>query len=524
MFNVGSLLSQVNSSSKNVDGNKTAVIFKDKKFTYYQLNSLSNRLANKFLELGIQKGDRIAALLYNCAEYWEVYFACAKIGAILVPLNFRLAPPELEFALKDSDPRILVFGEPFRKMVRELEPRLSGVKYYFRLLGAGETTDLFTEDLQHLDYERLYEAKENEPEAEINLEDDLFIMYTSGTTGRPKGAVWTHSNSLWFSVSQIISLSFKAEDITLLSGPMYHVGSLQDMSMPTFHMVGTCVLLPSRGANSLTVLQLMEHERVTKALLFPIMLYDILALRNLNEYDLSSLKTVFTGGEPVPIASIRRFQEQFPKVDLVQLYGLTEGGGIATGCLPEYAVEKAGSAGKPLLNVDLKISDDAGNSLEPGQIAEVLVKSPAVSKGYWRRPDANAEIFVKGWCRTGDLGRLDKDGFLYLEGRKKDMIISGAENIYPAEIENVLFQHPKIHDAAVIGVPDARWGEAVVAVIVTKPGESISPTEVIEHCKGNLAGYKKPRHVVFIDSLPRTPSQKVQKYILRDRFKNLGES
>jgi fatty-acyl-CoA synthase len=252
------------------------------------------------------------------------------------------------------------------------------------------------------------------------------------------------------------------------------------------------------------------------------MLYDILALPDLDRYDLSCLKMVITGGEPVPVATIRRFQERLPGADLVQVYGLTEGSAIATACLPEYAVSKAGSAGKPILNVDVRIVDDEGRTLGPGETGEILTGGPAVSKGYWRRPDANAVTFVDGWCHTGDLGRLDDDGFLYIEGRKKDMIISGAENIYPAEIESVLFQHPKIHEAAVIGIPDPRWGEAVVAVVVQKPGETLTEEEVVEHCKANLASFKKPRHVVFTDALPRTPSQKVQKFLLREEYQKLA--
>jgi len=522
MFNVSHVLSRITSYSKPIDGNKTALIFRDKRQTYGELHVSSNRLANKFLEFGIKKGDRIACLLYNCAEYWEIYFACAKIGAVLVPLNFRLAPPELEFAINDSGPRIVLFGETFRDTITGLEKGLVSPEYYVCLPDEGEALDGFKEDSHHLLFKRLYEAGEDEPVIDVGLEDDLFIMYTSGTTGRPKGAQWTHSNSMWFSASQIITLGFQPDDITLLSGPMYHVGSLQDMSMPTYHMGGTCLLLPSLGFKPDGVLQLMVKERVTKALLFPVMIFDILALPNLEEYDLSALKIIFTGGEPVPLASIRRFQERLPRVGLVQLYGLTEGGGIATACLTDYAAQKAGSAGKPLANFELKILDDDGHILGPGQIGEVLVKGAAVSSGYWKRPEANAETFVQGWCRTGDLGRFDEDGFLFLEGRKKDMIISGAENIYPAEIENVLFQNPKIHEAVVIGIPDPRWGEAVTAVVVTKPGQTMTEEEVIEHCKKNLASYKKPRHVAFIDALPRTPSQKVQKFILRDRFRDLG--
>lgn len=442
---------------------------------------------------------------------------------MLVPLNFRLAAEELEFAITDSDPKVLIFGESFQSVVYELEKSLSSVRYFIRLVSEEEDREGSSEDSHYLEYDRLLQGDEKEPKSEVRAEGDLFIMYTSGTTGRPKGSVWTHGNALWFSMSQIITLGFTAEDITLLTGPLYHVVSLQDMSLPTFHMGGTCILLQSRGFNAQTVFQLIAAERATKTLLFPVMLYDILSLPDLENYDLATLKLVVTGGEPVPVATIRSFQERFPGTDLVQVYGLTEGTGIATACLPQYAMGKAGSAGKPMLNVDIRIVDDKGSRLETGETGEILTKSPVVSKGYWRRPEANAETFVDGWCHTGDLGRLDDDGFLYIEGRKKDMIISGAENIYPAEIERVLFQHPKIHEAAVIGVPGPRWGEAVMAVVVKRSGESLTGEEVIAFCKERLAGYKKPRYVAFVGSLPRTPSQKVQKFVLREQYKDMAE-
>lgn len=524
MFNIGYLLSRVTSSAHSIDANKIALVFRNNRLTYMELNNHSNRIANKLIELGIKKGDRVAALLYNCAEYWEIYFAVAKIGAVLVPLNFRLAAPELEFAISDSTPQLLIFGESFRKTIQGIESQLPSVKYYALLSDEAREVLPYTRDSSHFPYNLLYKASDNEPKGEaVGLDDDLFIMYTSGTTGRPKGAVWTHGNSLWFSVSQIVAFGLQENDVTFLSGPMYHVGSLQDMSMPTFHMGGTCVMLDSGGFNAQRVLNILADEKVTKALLFPVMLYDILASQDLGNYDLDNLKQVLTGGESVPLSTIHRFQEKLPAIDLVQLYGLTEGTAIATACLSEYAVSKAGSIGKPLLNVDVKVIDEKGDSLGAGQVGEILVKSPVVSKGYWQRPEANVETFVDGWCHTGDLGRFDEDGFLYIEGRKKDMIISGAENIYPAEIENVLFQHPKIHEAAVIGVPDPRWGEAVMAAIVLRPGETMTEAEVIEYCKENLASYKKPRYVAFVDTLPRTPSQKVQKFILRECYKHMGE-
>jgi fatty-acyl-CoA synthase len=523
MNNVGELISRVHSQAKPIDRDRTALIFKDQRMTYWELNLRTNKVANSLAELGVKKGDRVACLLYNCVEYWEIFFACAKLGAILVPLNFRLAAPELEFAINDSDPKVLIFGDSFKETVRGLVKKIAGVKYYIGLAADDATLENFDKDPHNRNYKDLLNGDDGEPGVNVGFEDDLFVMYTSGTTGRPKGAIWTHGNALWFSVSQIVSFGFTNSDVTLLVGPLYHVGALQDISMPTFHLGGTCVMLQSKGFDAHEVLQLIAKERITKTLLFPVMLYDILSLPDLDQYDLSSLKLIITGGEVVPVTTIETLQERLPQTDLLQGYGLTEGTAIATICPPEYAKKKIGSAGKPLLNVDIRIADDEGNILGPGKTGEVLVKSPSVSKGYWNRPKANEATFVDGWCHTGDLGQLDEDGFLYIEGRKKDMIISGAENIYPAEIEDVLFQHPSVHEAAVIGIPDPRWGEAVMAIIVKRPGRDLTKAEIIDFCRDRLAGYKKPRYVAFVDSLPRTPSQKVQKFVLRERFRHTGE-
>jgi fatty-acyl-CoA synthase len=505
-MNIGQLLTR-----PQLDLNKTALITEEKRLTYGELNTRANRLANALLDGGIKVGDRVAALMYNCSEYIELYFAASKIGAVLVPLNFRLVARELQFALNDSGSSVLVLGPEFAELVQTVRPELKSVR------GCIMVSDSAPEGMASYE-EVLSRYPEDEPYIEVDMGDNHLIIYTSGTTGMPKGAVYTHGITYWNSINQILDFGLLASDVVLATGPLYHVGALIDLTMPMFHLGGTVILLRSMGFDSEYVARLVEKEKATVTLFFPIMLYDILRFENLKDFDTTSLRFIFTGGEPVPLAALEGAMQAFPNAQVVQGYGLTEGSAIATFLPWEHAVSKMGSIGKACAHVEVKVVDDNGENVPTGEIGEIWTKSPAVSKGYWMRPEANRETFAGGWCHTGDLGRMDEDGFLYIAGRKKDMIISGAENIYPAEIENVLYKHAAISEVAVIGVPDDKWGEAVMAVVVLKQGQQLTGEEVIAYCKENLAGYKKPKYIEFTDALPRTASMKVQKHKLRTQY------
>lgn len=521
MFNVGYILSRVGVKSCNIDPDHTALVFQDRRLSYRELNWRTNRIANKFKELGIRKGDRVAALLHNCAEYWEVFFACAKLGLILVPVNFRLAMPELEFIVNDCSPCVLIFDGLFQQNIQTFETKSSSVEYYVRLLINEERELAFSEDAHHLTYDSLYNAPESEVDEDVDLNDDLFIMYTSGTTGRPKGAVWTHGNSQWFAVSQIITSGYASEDVSLIFLPMYHVGALQDLSQPTFYQGGTVVMFPSGGFDLNKFLQTIALEKVTTTLMVPTIARDFIHMpeKDVKSYDLRTLRRVFVGAEALSIPDIQCFMERLPGAELGYCWGLTEGPPIATLCWGKDNISKAGSVGKPISGTMVKAVDKNGNRVGAGEVGELLLLAPMVSKGYWKLPKETEETFTRGWCRTGDLGYIDEDGFVYIRGRKKDMIISGGENIYPAEVERMLSEHPKIRAVAVIGIPDAHWGEAVMAIVVPKEGEILTEEEIIGFSKQRIAGYKRPRHVLFVDELPYTSTGKVKKHILRDLAK-----
>jgi fatty-acyl-CoA synthase len=490
-------------------GKKEGIIFENKRFTYGEFNSRVNRLANAVLDLGIRKGDRAAILHFNCSQYMEIYFAMAKLGVILVTLNYRLIGKELEYILNDSTPNILFLGEEFYDTIAPIRSSHPYIKYYVHI---GEK-----KPGHMLDYEALLmKYPDNEPSVEVNLNDDQLIIYTSGTTGYPKGALITHSNTLWTCINQLLLFrDLKEEDSTMVVSPLYHCGAQNDFTMPILQLGGKVVIM--KRVDPVKIAEIIQKEKITTALLLPTLLHMVFQLPNLYDYDLSSLRYVMTGGAPLPEVTIANFSRRMG-YHINQVFGLTEGTALTTILAPEDAPRKKGSAGKPLFYVDLKIVNDQWEEKAPGEVGELIQKGPTVMKGYWNNPKATAETIKDGWLHTGDLARLDKEGFIYIVDRKKDMIISGEENIYPAEIEQVLYSHPKIQEAAVIGVPDEKWGESVKAIVVCKPGERLTEEEVIAFAKQHLASYKKPKQVEFIEQLPRNASMKVLKKELRQKY------
>jgi fatty-acyl-CoA synthase len=333
------------------------------------------------------------------------------------------------------------------------------------------------------------------------------LMYTSGTTGRPKGALWSHGTTAWFAAMQLAEWGFDDRTVVTVCGPLYHVGALEDFSLPALAVGGRVILMRSGGFTVERALAVASEQGVTDLGIFPSMIYQWLQSPAAGEIDLRGIRRVFTGGDPLLPWAAEAIRDRYGWMDVVQVYGLTEGTPVAACTAPGVGLERPGTVGRPMPFCEITVRDDG----------EIWTRSPAVALGYWNNPEATAATFAGGWCRTGDLGRVE-DGMLVITGRKKDMIRSGGENIYPAEIEDVLLRHPKIHDAAVIGLPDPEFIEAVCAVVVVAPGERLGEDEVVEHCTRHLARFKKPRRVEFVDELPRTASQKVQKYLLRDRF------
>ncbi|MDS9470717.1 class I adenylate-forming enzyme family protein [Sporosarcina pasteurii] len=487
-------------------------------WSYSELHSISNAYANKLRDMGVQKGDRVGILLYNCLEYFGLYFAVAKIGAIAVRLNFRLTSSELEYAINDSETKVLCFHSTLANELEGIHDKTS-VEKYICLLNDNEAKPQWADSWRTLESGSTEEVEE----IDIKLSDPVMLMYTSGTTGRPKGAIWTHDTTLWFSTMQSLKWNFTERQIGMTTGPLYHVGAMEDIGLPVLLMGGTLIITKSQGFQIERILAVIEEERVTDCFLFPFMIYDMLNSKDLNTFSLPDLKTIYTGGDPLLPSALEQLKEKYPHIGVVQVYGLTEGTPIAASLDPEDAFLKGHTVGKPMPITEIKIIDDYGVNLPVGEVGEIAIKSPAVSIGYWRNTEETMETFVNGWCKTGDLGVFDEEGYLSIAGRKKDMIRSGGENIYAAEIEDILYRHKEIKEVSIIGIPDQRFIEAVCAVIVKREDAQLTEEDVIQYCVEHLASFKKPKKVIFVDELPRTPSGKIQKYLLRETYSQLPE-
>jgi fatty-acyl-CoA synthase len=496
---------------------RTAVAFYEVRRSYAELNSRACRLAHALSESGVTKGDRVATLLHNCPEFVEALFAVAKLGVVLVPINFRLTGPEIGRIIEGCTPKALIYGGEFAETLVPLAR--SAASFPMHLVCCRDPASP-AGTLISREYESWIGGyPDAEPAVAVSMTDDLLIIHTSGTTGHPKGAVLTHGNTLFSSMTKIIDFGLRPTDTIVVFGPLFHVGPLMDLALPAWQRGGTVVLGRSRGFEPGHLLSVLEREKATVVSIYPVMWRRVLDLPDLARYDLSRLRLLLTGSEPMPPSLLRGIYERFAGVAFVNTYGSTEGGPVTTFLGPEDRFQKMGSIGKPAFGVRVKIVDERGNEVGPGVVGELAVRSPFVCRGYWNRPDETAAALRGGWWHTGDLAMADPDGFLWIGGRKKDMIISGAENIYPVEIEQVIATLEGVAEVAVVGVPDAEWGEAVAAFVVRKPGSALDDAGILAHCRAQLAGYKKPRHIVFVDELPRTSITKVSKEQLRQRFR-----
>lgn len=471
---------------------------------YRELNERANRLAQAMKAVGVGHGDRVALLALNEPEYYDMYFGLGKLGAILVPVNYRLAGPEIQYILSDCEPKVFVFGQEYREVVDSIRNDIP-------------TRELWVIGGERLDWAKPYEevigaASSQEPTITGGDEDTLTILYTSGTTGRPKGAELTHTYYFWNSINLMSTLGLDVGGVTLIALPLFHIGALAGPPW-IVHSGGKVVLL--RSLDPKRFLELLQEEKVTGFGSVPALLDILKWVPDFEKYDWSSVRTILVYAAPVPVTLIQEYAAV--GIQVRQLYGLTEGN-TATVLDPENALAKVGSCGKPFFHAEIRVVDDEGRDVGPEVNGEILLKAPNIMKGYWKRPKDTAETIKDGWLHTGDIGKMDKDGFLYIMDRKKDMIISGGENIYPAEVEDALLHHPKIADVAVIGFPHEKWGEAVKAIVVLKPGEQMSEQELIEWCQGKIGRYKIPKAVVFTDSIPRTPTGKILKRVLREKY------
>lgn len=478
------------------------------RLTYAELNARCNQLANSFVDAGISKGERVGLLLMNSSEFMESYYALAKIGAVVVPLNWRLVADELEFILKDSGTTRLIFDNEFVDTVAELN-------------GRGDKTDIHQwlqvtdGDVAHFAVSyRDFRAQGAVDEPDVGAADDdmLYIMYTSGTTGLPKGVVHTHTTSIWGLLTIGGTAVYHDPERYLACLPMFHVGALTPLAVNVYKGATSVVM---RSFDPVQAWTIIEREKITSGLAVPAMLNFMLQVPDLERFDRSSLKWMMTGAAPVPPSLVKTFAEM--GVGIQQVYGLTETCGPACLMDAENAIKHPASTGKAFFHTEVKIADEQGNEVPRGTAGEVLVRGDHVMVEYWNRPEATAETIKDGWLYTGDIAIMDDEGFVSIQDRIKDMIISGGENVYPAEIEGLLATHPGIGEAAVIGQESERWGESPLAIVV-RTDASLTSAAVLDFCQGKLARFKQPQVVEFIDEIPRNPSGKILKRVLREQF------
>jgi fatty-acyl-CoA synthase len=516
-MDIGTLLRASTQASAGAADRAAVSIEGEDLLTYSELSARTSEHAGRLHNLGAAPGDRIGLLLHNCVEYWALYFAVVQLGCIAVRLNFRLNPEELRYAITDSGTSILCVQSELTTGIEPIRGDLPGVR--FLGVPGARTLPEWCPDLYDLD------PVATLCDAPLDPATPAMLMYTSGTTGRPKGALWSHGNTTWIAAMQAMKWDLGPGTVALTTGPMYHVGAFEDLLLPTLLVRGETIACRSTGFDIGRIMTLMANRGVTDAFLYPFMIYDLLRHPELSSTDLRSLRRIVTGGSAIATWAVERMAQVLPGVRLSCAYGLTEGGAMATVLDAEDLAANPDAVGRPLPGTELRVCGDDGTELPPGADGEVWIRSPSVCLGYWNKPEATAETFVDGWCRTGDLGHLTPgDQLLRITGRKKDMIKSGGENIYPAELENVLASHPDIVDCAFIAVPDARLEEAVCAVVVATPGATLSAEDVVAFCTDHLARYKRPRHVFLVDALPRNAAGKVLKVCLREQYAALGTS
>lgn len=469
---------------------RVALTYGKENRTYRELTTRVNRLASALRGLGVRRGDRVAYLGPNHPALVETFFAAGALGAVFVPLNTRLAPPELEYVLRDAGAEILLLGEG--RDGAGLPGRHVPADGFEDLVASGDPEPL------------------DEP---VALDDPCLIMYTSGTTGRPKGAVLTHGNLIWNCYNLLLGVDVTSDEMTLISAPLFHVAALNQTLLPTFLKGGCSVLMPSWEVDA--CYDLIEEHGITWMFGVTTMFAAFARSPRWPDADLSSLRHLMAGGASVPAALIRTYQER--GLVFCQGYGLTETAPGATFLEASQSARKVGSAGVPVFFADVRVVRADGTDAPPGEPGEVLIQGPNVTPGYWRDPDATGAAFTPdGWFHSGDVAVLDEDGHLYIVDRVKDMFISGGENVYPAEVEAAIFEHPAVAEVAVLGVPDAKWGEVGRAFLVLRPGAQVTAGELRDFLRSRLASYKIPVYVDVVDELPKTGSGKIHKPRLRD--------
>ena len=492
-----------------------AFVYGSERITFSEFNTRVNSLIHALQTMGARKGDVIGILSWNCLEYLEVYGAAMKGGFIASPFNARLREHELEYIINYSEANILFVGPELIGVADQLRPRLPKVRNFVSFEVSGPDM------ICHRDLVTTYSKAE--PDVEIDEDDPVGIVYTSGTTGVPRGALYTHRCFIDDSRTLAMTMELKPGHKRIQVTPFFHIAG--NTHFRTSLYTGGCNII-MKFFDPEATLRTVQEERATHVDIVPTHLIAMLNLPDIDKYDVSSLEFLWYGGSPMPLKVLKEGMKVFGPI-IAQAYGQTESGPNVS-CLsredhnvlnrPEKEQRKLMSVGRPLIEVQVRIVDEQDNDVEPGKVGEITVRSNHNMVEYWHRPDETREAIVNGWLHTGDMGYYDEDGYIYIADRKKDMIISGGENVYPREVEEILYQHPAVLEAAVIGIPDPYWVEKVHAVVATKKGANTTAEELIAFCKKHLAGYKAPKGVELVDSLPKNPAGKILKRELREKY------
>ena len=495
---------------------REALVCGDTRLTYGELAERVDRLTGALIGQGVEPGDRVGILMLNCHRYMESYLAVERAGAVLAPLNHRLAPAELVYILNDAEASFLILGA-------ELLPLYEACKAELRTVRGVMVTDLPPHPPSLLDYETaLHRAEPLRQVARAWDEHDMVqLYYTSGTTGRPKGVMLSQRNVMSNAYHAVITHRFSEHDVYIHAAPMFHLADA--WAAWTVSWLGARHVF-MRQFNPQEWLELVRRERVTVSLLVPTMINAIVNFPGVERYDTSSLRLITFGASPMPEDRLRAAMKVLG-CGFSQLYGMTETAPFATQLVPEdmvtegdeRLVRRLGSCGREIAGVQVRVVREDDAEVAPGEVGEIVMRGPNVMLGYWRQPEVSAETLRGGWMHSGDLATVDEEGYVYIVDRKKDMIITGGENVYSTEVEDALYRHPAVLEAAVIGVPDEKWGERVHAVVVLKAGQQAEAAELSDFCRQHIAGYKIPRSVEFAEALPKTGSGKIQKADLREK-------
>ena len=484
---------------------QVAVVYEDLEVSYDELAARVDRMAAVLHGRGIGQGDIVAAFMKNSLAYLELGYATSHLGAVLLPMNYRLAAEEATYIHDHAGVKLLFADEEFREAVAALP------------------SVVWLDEAAQRDSARLGNpGLPVPPRAEVSAQDLHRLMYTSGTTDRPKGVMHSYENYYWKWLEHVTSWDLSHRSRALVVGPMYHVAGWDAPGTNLLMLGGMYCLL--REFDEARTLAAIQRHRITCLWLAPVMLGRILAFPDRHRYDVGSVELVLGGGEKTPEVRIREFNAYFPNARYADGYGMTETNAFDTVMPPGMELAKIGSAGHAVAHTEVDVFDDDGNRLPANQVGEICMRGLKVTRGYWKDPEKTAASFFGEWLRSGDVGYLDEEGYLYLTDRKKDMILSGAENIASSEVERVIYELPQVAECAVVGIPDPRWGESPVALVVLKPGAALDYAALERHCRGHLAGFKVPKALYLRDTLPRNPSGKILKRVLRDELTQLKEN